>query len=501
MIQDAAVECAVTVSPGGLVAWITVTRGSAQALAALSRADVLRALNAESIEVTRAVELRITRFLEHVHHAAAGDADLPAEPFPIAVGREPVEPVDGRFEWDAELLARFEAAPLDTLSESPYERSAVLALRAGQRVGRCTSPSDGQVGRDVRGKPLLPARPRGSAARLPDGLRVREGSDALVEAERPCCLWRREGRLTLCTSLVVPHDLDFRVGALDVEVDVTIQGNVNPNFNIRTTGSVRIAGTLDGADVLAGRDVAVRGGIAGKALSNGVQAGGTVEARYCDGARIQAKGDLHVGGEILNCAVEIAGGVHVETGAIIGGCVCAGGGVRAGSLGSPAGVRTRIVVGERAALRGRAKHRPQNGRTSTANNSIRGPAIYVAGELHPGCELQIGRRMARIRANFRGPLRIEASSNGRRLLMIDDRTNFTRELFSTEADLPRFPELGRTPEAGQSADRGSSATGAAAIPAAGPGGGRVQSNGSVSLAASASTRWTRPRSQADSART
>jgi hypothetical protein len=69
-------------------------------------------------------------------------------------------------------------------------------------------------------------------------------------------------------------------------------------------------------------------------------------SRYLDGVSIECRGDIKVRNEIINSNVKCGGSIEVELGAVVGGYYSALCGIESKEIGTEAGVKTRINVGE-----------------------------------------------------------------------------------------------------------------------------------------------------------
>lgn len=148
------------------------------------------------------------------------------------------------------------------------------------------------------------------------------------------------GRLEVESSLVINGFVDLKIGNLSTSRNIEIRKDVCQNFSIRSQSDILIEGSVErGAFVDAVGDIEVRGGLTQGAH---LRAGGNVHLRYGQGARIEAKGDLIVENYMYDSRVKVGGRVIVkgmtlkgERGALIGGEVCAVGGIKLNTVGSP----------------------------------------------------------------------------------------------------------------------------------------------------------------------
>lgn len=244
----------------------------------------------------------------------------------------PVTREDGSVDHHANVAARF------------VEGGAVIATRE--------PPGPGTAGVDVSGRPV---EPHPVVDHLLDGLVGQnteiEGDQLIATAPgRPV---RNGERIDLLHSYEVAGDLNYAVGNIEFDGDVTVRGDVKPGFSIVATGSVVIGGVLEHSSIKAGGDISVQG-VIGEYQADGwmedaehttmLEAGGDVHAQYLHAVTVRAAGEVRVNREIVNCAVR-AGRVETAPGArIVGGEVVAETDIAAGSIGSPNGTHTELQI-------------------------------------------------------------------------------------------------------------------------------------------------------------
>lgn len=151
--------------------------------------------------------------------------------------------------------------------------------------------------------------------------------------------------------LVIHGDVDYSTGNVEFEGSVRVTGVVKSGFSVRATDDIVIGDYIDDKGfVCAGGKVAVLHGVTGEGAH--VQAGGSVQAKFINSARVECRGDLLIDEYIYNARVHCGGSIAVrghygarKTGAIIGGIVVAARAIRAVSIGSDTGAGTTVVAG------------------------------------------------------------------------------------------------------------------------------------------------------------
>jgi len=412
--------------------------------------DVSMSLGEAGVPITDEVKTRIQTLLELIK-----DDQIPEDDYALAQGRPLVEPQDGKFE-------RAEKGGDDEDEDRPvnfYEQTSVVTVEAGEEIGKTLPARPGEPGLNVMGEEIPTTRTpveidlRDSVQRGADGLTIFARVAGKINFRR--------GVLRIDEITAIKGNVDFQCGNIDSSVSVVIHGTVQDRFKVSSKGSITVGGHIEAADVRAAEDVSVRGGILGRNKGT-VDAKGEITARFCDGAHIQAGGDLTFAKEVINSRVTAGGRLFVSHGSIIGGEVHGRQGVEARYLGSEGMIKTMISVGvpveilkqaseidvkikklKDAAARVREKVDPLlqmlkqlNGEQRAAASELsaqahlmdfdaeeqeaqkqalldqHGPSegmdhVLVLNRIYPGVTLQFGDRVVTFNKEKRGPIRIE----------------------------------------------------------------------------------------------
>jgi uncharacterized protein (DUF342 family) len=130
------------------------------------------------------------------------------------------------------------------------------------------------------------------------------------------------------------------------EGNVEIVGTVRSGAKLQVLGDIAIYGNVEDADIQADGNVAIDGGFLGTGGGR-IRCGGDFRARFIQGQRLVAEGNVNVARAVLSSMVFASGSVIVgdSDGSIVGGEVHAYGNVEAGTVGSVRPVTTRIEAG------------------------------------------------------------------------------------------------------------------------------------------------------------
>lgn len=285
----------------------------------------------------------------------------------VARGLSPVQGRATRFESLLDALRRQpepEADDADDASALVDYRTLgdLLLVAPGTPLMRRVPAVQGIEGRDVLGNAIAPATLIDIP--FPPGLSGSEPS-----ADDPCLLVATVAGVPMpqaqgvnVNPLVEVDAVDLSTGNISFEGTLKVKGDIKTGMSVHVGGDVVVQGTIEAATVEAGGSVIVTGGIIGApestvtnpadgaAKTARIICGGSVQARFIDNAVISAGVNVAVKGEIRQS--DVAAGQSIESGppgsqqgVIAGGRCRALLLVRAGTIGSPAGVPTEVHVG------------------------------------------------------------------------------------------------------------------------------------------------------------
>ncbi|MGD2150418.1 MAG: FapA family protein [Desulfobacterales bacterium] len=226
------------------------------------------------------------------------------------------------------------------------ERKSIQKVKAGTLLAVKIPATPGIAGVDVFGD-IIPAEPGNEKNLTPAGnVKVSEDGLSFTSEIDGIVFLSPENKIWISKEYEVIGDVDYSVGNLSMEGSLDIKGWIQSGFEVRASDEIRIGGGVEDAIVEAGADININGGIIGSG-GGSVQAGGKVTARFFEGARVHADGDIIVREDILRSTVSTNGCIIVTQGKgrIRGGSVEAVKGVEVNEIGSDAGVETYVSVG------------------------------------------------------------------------------------------------------------------------------------------------------------
>ncbi|MCP3981431.1 MAG: DUF342 domain-containing protein [bacterium] len=294
----------------------------------------LEALRAQVVRDGIAIDADVEQRLAHTATRALSEA----EPFRAVIAD--VRARDSGINWDEGCdPTAMTVATLPGEGVDHYNRVVYVKVKTGDRVATIQPPLERF---DVTGTPLNEEATEG-------GLIVDEGTlsiapDGTVTAQLHGVLTIEGETVFVSRRLLVPGDVDFSTGNVDFDGSVHVRAGVKDRFVVSATEDVLVDGLIEAATIVTGGALQCRQGMAAK--DRGVITVGTnAELGFLNNVQGKVCGDLIVLREILNCDVSVGGTLVCPRGALIGGRVEVGKSVSVGTLGSPAGVPTTLVVG------------------------------------------------------------------------------------------------------------------------------------------------------------
>ena len=266
--------------------------------------------------------------------------------------------VDGTHAQFVELLAAtVDRAPrLNEEGLIDYrEHAAIDVVAAGTELMRRIPATPGKDGFNVRGEVIdpVPGRDDPFDTNL-QGAQVSATDPDLLAASRAGMPVRVRCGINVEPVLRV-KEVNLATGNLHFDGTVQVDGEVNPGMKIDATGDIVVGGTVDGASLRAGGNIHVGGGIISHAQ---LHAAGSVSARFAEAAVIEAHDGIFLDDMAMDCELRSMNSVHVgikstQRGKLVGGMCMAAMLVKAPTLGSNKGNITKVTVGSNPELEAR----------------------------------------------------------------------------------------------------------------------------------------------------
>ncbi len=293
---------------------------------------------------------------EQLNCAAEKDPHL--VDFVLIKGEPPVSPQDGKVEWEGALFRAGLAADKYTGRTDYREKAAQESVTKGMLLGHQIPVVEGKDGLDVFGAPIPAGEP---ATNYPEA-----GDNVRLDSNKNAYCAEINGRVRLINDIlsvdevyIVQEDVDMTTGNISHPGAVVVNGDVLKGAKIEAAGNIEVCGIIENAEIQTKGDLTVRGGIR-QADGHKIVVEGGIQSKYIDGGDIQAKNDIVVEGEIINCKMKTLGAVIIPRGHIVGGEIVALKGIYAGYAGRKTYVPTMLVAGEDFSVRVKLSFRKKN---------------------------------------------------------------------------------------------------------------------------------------------
>ncbi len=226
----------------------------------------------------------------------------------------------------------------------------VQNIEKGGLLASKTPPTPCVPGSNVFGKPIKGVDGRDLPFKHGINTIVSEDGMKLLAAASGAIIYLY-GKVAVNDVMTIKGDVDFNVGNIDCRGSVRVLGGIKTGFELKVDGDLEVNDNVEDSNIDVKGNIMIKGGFFGKGEGL-MRAEGDVFLKYAEGQRIEAGGDIYVGGEVINCRIIAGGNVWVKgkKGKIVGGDVKAYKEIRASFLGSNVGTVTRLTVAYDAAL-------------------------------------------------------------------------------------------------------------------------------------------------------
>ncbi|MGR3301373.1 MAG: FapA family protein [Candidatus Scalindua sp.] len=287
------------------------------------------------------------KLMEQLNSAAKKDPHL--VDFVLIKGAPLVFPQDGKVEWEGNLFkTSFDKDP--STGKIDYREKGVHdSVVKGTLLGHQIPAVEGKDGLNVFGDTLLAEKPVTDYPTAGDNVRLDTNKNAYyAEINGRVLLFNNV--LSVNEKYIVEEDVDITTGNIAHTGTVVVNRDVLSGAKIEAEGNIEVHGTIENAEIRTKADLIAHGGIR-QAEGHKIVAEGSIQAKFIDGGDIQAKKDIVIEKEIVNCHIRTLGAVIIPRGNIVGGEIIALKGIYAGYTGSKTYVPTMLVAGDDFSVR------------------------------------------------------------------------------------------------------------------------------------------------------
>ncbi len=267
----------------------------------------------------------------------------PSESLPIVQGYMPTPPSPTTARLSYRLLG---AECITTVAWDPSQAyEEVMLCEKGDVVFRVSVGERGKPGLTADGQVIEPPPP--TLIHMDAGAFVKQKGKVLV-AERQGLIVVKDNEISIRPTLIVPGDVEPGERPVEFDGDVIVKGSVRCDASLTATGNITIHGLVEAANVVSTQGhLHLHAGVAGRDRAE-LQAQTGVDARFIERAIVKTPGRIELVNGALHSTLVAGDSIHVTSvgsGRLAGGCYAAKNEINCATLGTDAGVPTRVTVG------------------------------------------------------------------------------------------------------------------------------------------------------------
>ncbi|QFI56098.1 DUF342 domain-containing protein [Aeromonas simiae] len=226
---------------------------------------------------------------------------------PIAEGRPPRHGSDGFLEPLVETLAERVLRPreLDNGRVDLRDLGTLATVQADTPLLRRHPATAGEPGVDVHGH-VIPAKPGKEVTMTAGEGTVLADDTTLLLAQRAGMPRHQPGGMAV-DDLLTLKNVDAKHGHVEFNGSLVISGDVQPGMRVQAGGDIVIGGFVEAASVRAGGNLTIKHGAIGHHNRQGepfnccLTAGGNLTLAFAQYASLEAELDVHIHNQISHC--------------------------------------------------------------------------------------------------------------------------------------------------------------------------------------------------------
>lgn len=263
----------------------------------------------------------------------------------IARGDKPVDGTDGFVTYNYECKDTQEFIEDEFGNVNYRDLGLIRNIEEGTVIGTITPETQGEPGKDIRGGVVKQCPGRQPNYIIGTGVQLSPDGSKLVAAVSGNLRWNKS-HFVVDKEVIIGGDVDASVGNIDFIGNVTIKGNTNEGYEIRSKGNVSVLGTVTGTIIKADGDISIRVGAVGANLE-----GQNISASFFENCTINAREKL-TAQSFVACQAYCGGILSASNGkgVIVGGKYTCLSNIEANTIGSDAYAKTMLILGNMAIL-------------------------------------------------------------------------------------------------------------------------------------------------------
>jgi len=267
----------------------------------------------------------------------------------LARGVVPVGGADGSIKYNFQVKVDTHPKVREDGTVDYRDLGIVSNVRKNQILAEITLPTKGSEGMTVTGRKVAPtvgksvASPVGRNTELsPDGTKLFAKVDGHVGMMGT--------KINVVDTFIVAKDVDNSTGSIKSVCNVSVCSSILEGFMVDAQGNVDIGNAIEGGSVKATGNVTVHGGVVGRSRSK-IECKGNFKSTFLENCEANAGGSINAE-SIMNSNVKCGGKLELSgmRAKLMGGRCVVGQDLIASSIGSPANLRTELILGADPAI-------------------------------------------------------------------------------------------------------------------------------------------------------
>ncbi len=260
------------------------------------------------------------------------EGEIEFSSFTIAQGQSVSESVDSYLRYDMEI-GPIAGTILENGSIDFRDRRIMIGIKQGQKIATKIPAVQGSPGINVFGEET-PAPPG-------KDLKIALLNDASFSQETFQVTATKDGVLSVvnnntikvCSHQLISSDIDYETGNIESLNCVTVQGSIQPGFQVTAGSDVKISGSVMSANIACEGNLVISGGITGS--NSTLKAAGDTDINFIEQGKLECGGICVIRKQSYYSSISAGSNISCRnSSSIVGGKLVAGGSITIGDAGS-----------------------------------------------------------------------------------------------------------------------------------------------------------------------
>lgn len=260
----------------------------------------------------------------------------------VAMGSHPIPGLDAILRFEMEIGS----IPGKIMGDGRIdfrERRMFIGVHKGQLIATKVPATSGTPGVNVLGHPL-PQKPGQDITVSVVDNACYDPESGGVHATKPGVLSVVKNTIKVSSKLTIQGDINFKTGNIEASDAVDIGGSVLPGFKVNAHGDLKIGGGVRSATVTSQGNVLIQEGVSGKQTV--LRVAGDLDTPFVEQASMTVGGTVIIRKQAYYSQILAGGDICCqEDSTVMGGSTIAGGKLRLGQVGSENATPALIAAG------------------------------------------------------------------------------------------------------------------------------------------------------------